>query len=76
MVDSIKFIPGKKYSIFIEKVLYGKAIVVVDQKWYASLNYFDYAGPRALLKNGNSFDIIGDMYKKNGILHLMVKKTI
>ncbi|MBA3977066.1 MAG: DEAD/DEAH box helicase family protein [Nitrosopumilus sp.] len=76
LADSVKFIPGKKYSIFIEKVLYGKAIVVVDQKWYASLNYFDYAGPRTLLKKGNSFDIIGDVYKKNGILHLMVKKTM
>jgi Fanconi anemia group M protein len=76
LVDSVKFIPGKKYSIFVERVLYGKAIVVVDQKWYASLNYFDYNGPRVLLKNGNSFDIIGDIYKKNGTLHLMVKKTI
>ncbi len=76
LADSIKFIPGKKYSIFIEKVLYGKAIVVVDQKWYASLNYFDYTGSRTLLKKGNSFDIIGDVYKRNGVLHLMVKKTM
>ncbi len=76
LADSVKFIPGKKYSVFIEKVLYGKAIVVVDQKWYASLDYFDYAGPRALLKKGNSFDVIGDVYKKNGVLHLMVKKAM
>nr|MBA3283650.1 DEAD/DEAH box helicase family protein [Nitrosopumilus sp.] len=76
LADSVKFIPGKKYSIFIEKVLYGKAIVVVDQKWYASLDYFDYAGPRALLKKGNAFDVIGDVYKKNGVLHLMVKKAM
>jgi ERCC4-related helicase len=76
LVDSIKFIPGKKYSIFIEKVLLGKAIVIVNEKWYASLNYFDYAGPRTLLKKGNTFDIIGDMYKKNGVLHLLVKKTM
>ena len=76
LADSVKFIQGKKYSIFIEKVLYGKAIVVVDQKWYASLDYFDYAGPRTLLKKGNSFDVIGDVYKKNGVLHLMVKKAM
>ncbi len=76
LVDSVKFIPGKKFSITIEKVLYGKAIVVVDQKWYASLDYFDYVGPRALLKKGNSFDVIGDVYKKNGVLHLMVKKAM
>ncbi len=76
LADSVKFIQGKKYSIFVEKVLYGKAIVVVDQKWYASLDYFDYAGPRTLLKKGNSFDVIGDVYKKNGVLHLMVKKAM
>ena len=76
LVDSIKFIPGKKYSIFIEKVLFGKAIVIVNEKWYASLDYFDYSGPRTLLKKGNTFDIIGDMHKKNGTLHLMVKKIM
>jgi ERCC4-related helicase len=76
LIDSIKFIPGKKYSIFIENVLSGKAVVIVNEKWYASLNYFDYAGPRALLKKGNTFDIIGELYKKKGILCLTVKKTM
>ncbi|MDQ6722993.1 MAG: hypothetical protein M3Z01_01830, partial [Thermoproteota archaeon] len=76
LMESIKFIPGKKYSIFIEKVLFGKAIVIVNEKWYASLDYFDYSGSRALLKKGNTFDIIGDMHKKNGTLHLVVKKIM
>jgi Fanconi anemia group M protein len=75
-VDSIKFIPGKKYSVFIENVLPGKAVVIVNEKWYAYLNYFDYAGPRALLKKGNTFEIIGELYKKNGVLCLSVKKTM
>jgi ERCC4-related helicase len=76
LVDSIKFIPGKKYSIFIEKILFGKAIVIVNEKWFASLDYFDYSGPRKLLKKGNVFDIIGDIYKRDGTLHLIVKKTM
>ena len=76
LMDSIKFIPGKRYSIFVENMLSGKAVVIVNEKWYASLNYFDYAGPRALLKKGNTFDIIGELYKKNGILCLAVKKTM
>jgi ERCC4-related helicase len=76
LTDSIKYIPGKKYSIFIEKMLFGKAIVIVNEKWYASLDYFDYSGPRALLKKGNTFDIIGEIYKKDGALHLIVKKTM
>ena len=76
LIDTIKFIPGRKYSIFIEKVLTGKAIVIINEKWYASLDYFDYNGPKSLLKKGNIFDIIGELYKKNGILCLAVKKTM
>ena len=76
LIDTIKFIPGRKYSIFIEKILIGKAIVIINEKWYASLDYFDYNGPKSLLKKGNIFNIIGDTYRKNGTLHLIVKKTI
>jgi Fanconi anemia group M protein len=76
LIDTIKFVPGRKFSICIEKILIGKAIVVINEKWYASLEYFDYHGPKSLLKKGNIFNIIGDTYKKNGILHLIVKKTM
>ena len=64
IIDSIKNISGKKYSIFVEKILIGKAIVLINGKWFASLNYFDYLGSRHLLKKGNSFDVIGEIYKK------------
>jgi len=30
LIDTIKFIPGRKYSIFIEKILIGKAIVIIN----------------------------------------------
>jgi hypothetical protein len=76
LVDSIKFVPGRKYSVFIEKVLFGKAIVVVDDKWYASLDHYDYLGPRTLIKKGNSFNVIGEIYRRNGSLHLSIKKII
>ena len=76
IIDSIKNISGKKYSIFVEKILIGKAIVLINGKWFASLNYFDYLGSRHLLKKGNSFDVIGEIYKKNDILCLSVKKII
>ncbi len=76
LIDSIKYVSGKKYSIFVEKILIGKAIVLINGKWFASLNYFDYSGSRNLLKKGNTFDIIGEIYKKNDILHLIVKKII
>ena len=76
LTDSIKFIPGRRYSIFIEKILFGKAIVIINEKWYASMDYFDYYGPKSLLKKGNTFNIIGETYRRNGTLHLIVKKTI
>ncbi len=76
LVESIKFVHGNKYSVFIEKVVMGKAIVRVNDKWYASLNHHDYFGPRTLLKKGNTLDIIGEMYRSAGILHLIVKKIL
>ena len=54
----------------------GKAIVIVNEKWYASLEPQDYFGPRAILKKGNTFNIIGELYRRAGTLHLIVKKII
>lgn len=76
LVESTKFIPGNKYSVFVEKVIVGKAIVIVNDKWYASLDHFDYFGPRSMLKRGNTLEIIGEMYKRSGVLHLRVKKIL
>ncbi|HEX5905011.1 MAG TPA: helicase-related protein [Candidatus Nitrosocosmicus sp.] len=76
LVEPTKFLPGNKYSVFIEKVMVGKAVVRVNDKWYASLDHHDYFGPRALLKKGNTMEIIGEMYKREGVLHLIVKKIL
>ena len=76
LIESIKFISGSKYSVSVEKIVMGKAIVIVNEKWYASLEHQDYFGPRALLKKGNTFDIIGELYRRAGTLHLIVKKII
>jgi Fanconi anemia group M protein len=76
LIESTKFLPGNKYSVYIEKVIIGKAVVKVNDKWYASLDHHDYFGPRSLLKKGNTLEIIGEMYKKAGVLHLIVKKIL
>lgn len=76
LIESTKFLPGNKYSVFIEKVLMGKAVVRVNDKWYASLVHHDYFGPRSLLKKGNTLEIIGEMYRSEGVLHLIVKKIL
>jgi ERCC4-related helicase len=76
LIESIKFLSGSKYSVSIEKIVRGKAIVLVNEKWYANLEHQDYFGPRALLKKGNTFSIIGEMYRSAGRLHLIIKKII
>ena len=76
LVESTKFLPGNKYSVFIEKIMVGKAVVRVNDKWYASLDHHDYFGSRDLLKKGNTLEIIGEMYKSEGVLHLIVKKIL
>ena len=45
LIESTKFFPGNKYSVFIEKVIIGKAVVRVNDKWYASIDHHDYFGP-------------------------------
>jgi ERCC4-related helicase len=76
LIESTKFLPGSKYSVSVEKIIMGKAIVIVNEKWYASLEPQDYFGPRAVLKKGNTFNIIGELYRRTGTLHLIVKKII
>ncbi len=76
LTESTKFLSGSKYSVSVEKIVMGKAIVIVNEKWYASLEPQDYFGPRTILKKGNTFNIIGELYRRAGTLHLIVKKII
>jgi len=75
-IESKKFLSGNKYSVFVEKIMTGKALVRVNEKWYALLDHSDYFGPRALLKKGNTITIIGELYRNSGKLHLLVKRTL
>jgi len=76
LIESLKFLSGSKYSVSIQRIVMGKAIVIVNEKWYASLEPQDYFGPRAILKKGNTFNIIGELYRRAGALHLIVKKIV
>jgi hypothetical protein len=75
-VESLKQAPGKTYNIYIEKILPGRALVLVDDKWHARLNQYDYDGPRGLLKTGSEFKAIGDLYRDSGILTLRIRQVI
>jgi hypothetical protein len=75
-LESLKQYPGKAYNVYVEKILPGKALVLVDEKWHARLNQYDYDGPRALLRTGSEFKAIGDLYRDRGILNLRIRQII
>jgi ERCC4-related helicase len=67
---------GKTLNLLVEKIVQGKALVVVDDKWHARLNHYDYEGPREFLKKGTRFKAIGELYHEEGILCVKVKQII
>jgi ERCC4-related helicase len=67
---------GKEYNIYVEKILSGKAYVRVNEKWYALLNYYDYEGPRSLLKKGSEFKAIAELYNNGNDFCIRIKEII
>ena len=45
-------ITGSTIDVYIEKVIHGGALVIINEKWHARLNHYDYEGPRELLRIG------------------------
>jgi ERCC4-related helicase len=74
--DSLKQVPGKIYVIYVEKIVQGKALVIVDDKWHARLNHYDYECPRELLKSGSELRVIGELYHDDGVLNIRVKQIV
>jgi len=74
--DSLTRIPGNTYDVYIEKVIHGRALVIVNGKWHARLNHYDYEGPRELLKKGSKFRVVGELYRDEGVFSLRVKQII
>jgi Fanconi anemia group M protein len=67
---------GTEYNIYVEKILPGKAYVLVNERWYALLNYYDYEGPRNLLKKGSEFKAIAELYTKGSDFCIRIKEII
>jgi ERCC4-related helicase len=67
---------GIEYNIYVEKILPGKAYVLVNERWYALLNYYDYEGPRNLLKKGAEFKAIAELYTKGSNFCIRIKEII
>jgi ERCC4-related helicase len=67
---------GKTLNLLVEKIIKGKALVMVDDKWHARLNHYDYEGPREYLKKGIRIKAIGELYHEDGVLCIKVKQII
>lgn len=66
----------RTYSLEVEKVIQGKAMVIINQRWHARINYYDYDGPRDLLKKGARFKALGELYREDGIFNIRIKRII
>lgn len=75
LINNLK-ISGKTYDVYVEKIMEGRAVVMVNGKWRARLNHYDYEGSRALLKKGKEFRAVGELYRDDGILNLRVKQIV
>ena len=76
IIDSLKKFSGKEYAITIGKIFQGIATVIVDGKWRARLNYYDYDGPRELLKRGTEFRVVGELYHDAEALCIRIKQIV
>ncbi|CAN5642240.1 hypothetical protein BH18THE1_BH18THE1_05830 [soil metagenome] len=74
--ENVGKIQGQTYDIEIEKVTMGKAIVLINGKWQASLHHYDYRGPRELIKKGKEFKAVGELYHDNDNLNVRVDQIL
>jgi Fanconi anemia group M protein len=74
--ENLVKIQGQIFNIEVEKVVTGKAIVLVNSKWRAVLNHYDYRGPRELIKKGREFRATGELYRDNDNLSIRVKQIL
>ena len=74
--ENVAKIQGQVFMIEIEKVVMGKAIVLVNGKWQALLHHYDYRGPRELIRKGREFKAIGELYRDKDKLNIHVKQIL
>jgi Fanconi anemia group M protein len=60
------------HSFEVERVLAGRAILLVDQKWRTVLTPESYDGPKHFIKKGVRFRAAADFYKQDGKLHAKI----
>lgn len=77
LVIPVKNIPGAEImDIEIERVMAGRAIVLVDGKWRARLIPENYDGPRNLMRKGSRFKALCELYHDSGVLYAKVRQVV
>ena len=74
--ENLVKITGSTYDVYVEKVIQGRALVIVNEKWHARLNHYDYEGPCELLRKGSEFKVVGELYSDEGVFSLRVKQIL
>jgi Fanconi anemia group M protein len=74
--ENLAKISGSIYDVYVEKIIHGLALVIVNGKWHARLNHYDYTGPRELLRKGSDFRAVGEVYTDDGVFSLRVKQIV
>jgi ERCC4-related helicase len=74
--DNLKIVQGEIHDIFIEKILSGTTLVMIDGKWHARLNHYDYEGPRHLLKKGIEFKAVSELYRDGKTFCIRIKQVV
>jgi hypothetical protein len=73
---NLEIVPGEVHDIYIEKILSGTTLVMIDGKWHARLNHYDYEGPRYLLKKGTEFKAVSELYRDGKTFCVRIKQIV
>jgi ERCC4-related helicase len=74
--ENLEIVPGEIHDIYIEKILSGTTLVIIDGKWHARLNHYDYEGPRHLLKKGTEFRAVSELYRDGKTFCVRIKHIV
>jgi Fanconi anemia group M protein len=74
--ENLQILPGEVHDIYIERILSGTTLVMIDGKWHARLNHYDYEGPRHLLKKGTEFKAISELYHDGKTFCVRIKQVV
>jgi len=70
--ETAKRLGYPSHTFEVEKVMMGRAILIVDNKWRSVLTPQEYTGPRHLIKKGTKFQATAELYKQEGKLHARI----